>query len=208
MATLRRLNRWRCLIPIAPIFLSFLSGGVSGGGRYAPQSGEIGGILKQLKDEMSANLSALEEEELDRKTNHQGLMKAKTEEISVLTKAIEEKTVRQGTLAVEVEKMKSELSEAERTLLADEQLASKLAGNCTTQASEWEVRQRMRAEELVASQETIKLLNDDDSLELFKETLPSPGPELQERGRPSGTCSAPRFTWISTRQFDIHGPQW
>ena len=70
---------------------------------------------------MSADSSALEEEELGRKDNHQGLMKAKSQEISVLTKTIEEKTVRVGTLAVEVEKMKSVLSVSEKTLLADQE---------------------------------------------------------------------------------------
>ena len=43
--------------------LSFLSGGTSDGG-YATQSGEIDGILKQLINEMSADLRALVEEEL------------------------------------------------------------------------------------------------------------------------------------------------
>ena len=52
--------------------------------------------MKQLKDEITADLNALENEEMDRKkTNCQGLMKAETEKISVLKKAIEEKTVRQ-----------------------------------------------------------------------------------------------------------------
>ena len=146
--------------------LSFLPGGSSDGGRYAPQSGEIVGILKQLKDEMSADSSALEDEELGRKNNHQGLMKAKTQEISVLTKTIEEKTVRVGTLAVEVEKMKSVLSVSEKTLLADQEMASKLE-HCSTQASEWEERQRLRAKELVAIHDTIKLMNDGDSLVFF-----------------------------------------
>ena len=176
--------------------LSFLSGGSSDGGRYAPQSGEIVGILKQLKDEMSAGLLALEEEELGRKNNHQGLMKAKTREISVLTKTIEEKTVRLGTLAVEVEKMKSELSESEKTLLADQELVSKLTGSCSTQASEWEERQRLRAEELVAIHDTIKLLNDNDSLELCKEILPSmttdeaSGQQMEDLPARRAVCSA------------------
>ena len=106
--------------------LSFLSGNVSCGNRYAPQSGEIVGILKQLRDGMSADLSDLEKEKSVQRTNNQGLMKAITEEISVLTKGIGETTVRQGTLAVEVEKLKSEFSEAEKTLLTDKELASKL----------------------------------------------------------------------------------
>ena len=44
---------------------------------------------------------------------------AKTKEISVLAKTIEEQMVRVETLAVEVEKMRSELFEAERALLAN-----------------------------------------------------------------------------------------
>ena len=58
---------------------------------------------------MSADLRALEEEEFDRKTKHQALVKLQIEKIMVLL----------GTLAVEVEKMKSDLFEAKRGLLAD-----------------------------------------------------------------------------------------
>lgn len=99
-----------------PGTLSFLSGGTSDGGRYGPQSGEIVGILKQLMDETSVDLQTLEKEELDQKTNHRSLVKAKTGEISVLAETIEEKGIRVETLVVEVEKMKSELFEAERAL--------------------------------------------------------------------------------------------
>ena len=77
---------------------SFLSGGTSDGGRYGPQSTEIVGILKQLIDETSVDLQTLEKEELDQKTNHRSLMKAKTRE----------------TLEVKVEKMESEHFKAKR----------------------------------------------------------------------------------------------
>merc|ERR1719251_773099 len=46
--------------------------------------------------------------------------------------------------------------------------------SCATKKAEWEERSKTRAEELVALADTIRLLNDDDSLELFKKTLPSP----------------------------------
>ena len=45
--------------------------------------------------------------------SHQGLTNAETEEMSVLTKTFEEKTVRQMSLAIDVEVMESERSEAE-----------------------------------------------------------------------------------------------
>ena len=49
---------------------------------------------------MSADLHALEKEELGQKTDHRTLVKAKTEEILVLAKTIEEKGIRVESLVV------------------------------------------------------------------------------------------------------------
>ena len=69
--------------------------------------------------------------------------------------------------------------------------------------------QRLRAEELVATRVTIKLLNDDVSLELFKETQPSPAlMQVRTSGCRPGANSAQPFAWISTCQLDTHGRQW
>merc|ERR1712136_271492 len=152
--------------------LSFLSGGVRQG--YAPQSGEIIGILKQLKDSMSADLAAAQKAEAERKANHAALVAAKEKEVASLTATIETKLTRQGDLGVEVEGLKGDLAETKNSLAADQALAAKLGLSCGSQSSEWEERQKSRAEELVAIHDTIKLLNDDDALELFKATLPSP----------------------------------
>merc|ERR1712136_258421 len=129
---------------------------------------------KQLKDEMSEDLAAALKAEEDRKANHAGLIAAKKEEIATLTATIETKLTRQGNLAVEVESLKNDVADTQRSLAADQELAAKLAESCSSQSSEWEERQKSRAEELLAIHDTIKLLNDDDALELFKATLPSP----------------------------------
>ena len=63
------------------------------------QNGEIVAVLKRLKYVTSADLTALEKEELDRKTNHQDLTKAKTEDICVVSKSVQEKE----TLALKLE---------------------------------------------------------------------------------------------------------
>ena len=55
--------------------------------------------------------------------------------------------------------------------LQDGELAYKLYGGCAAQASVCEERQRCRAEEVVDSRGNIKLLSDDDNLELFKEAV-------------------------------------
>merc|ERR1719305_2269043 len=54
-----------------------------------------------------------------------------------------------------------------------------LAKNCALKEKEWAEYQKMQAMELTALAETIKILNDDDALELFKKTLPSAASLLQ-----------------------------
>merc|ERR1719375_1479399 len=49
-----------------------------------------------------------------------------------------------------------------------------LKKSCSTKATEYDERVKARSLELVAIAETIKILNDDDALDLFKKTLPSP----------------------------------
>ena len=51
----------------------------------------------------------------DSKTNQQSLTNAETEMVCVVTKTFRVKTVRQKSLAVDVEEMVSELSEAENS---------------------------------------------------------------------------------------------
>jgi hypothetical protein len=63
--------------------LSFLSGTQEEG--YAPQSGEIVGILKQMKDEMANNFKDATAEEESAVTTYNELMAAKGKEVETLT---------------------------------------------------------------------------------------------------------------------------
>jgi hypothetical protein len=66
--------------------LSFLSGSEE----YAPQGGQITGILKTMNDEMSASLADATNAENEAIQAFDSLVAAKTKEINALTKAIEE----------------------------------------------------------------------------------------------------------------------
>merc|ERR1719258_113927 len=101
-------------------------------------------------------------------------MSAKTKEINALGKQIESKTSRVGELGVELVTLKEDLDDTTKSLMEDEAFLKDLEKNCKTKEDEWAVRQKIRAEELLAIADTIKLLNDDDALELFKKTLPTP----------------------------------
>mmetsp|Transcript_5091 Transcript_5091/g.11262 ORF Transcript_5091/g.11262 Transcript_5091/m.11262 type:complete len:566 (-) Transcript_5091:81-1778(-) len=152
---------------------SFLSAPAWGAG-YAPASGEITGILKQMLEEFEGDLEKLTGEEKEAAANFVELKKAKEAEVEALTKAIEEKTARQGELGVELVNMKEDLDDTQKSLAEDKAFLVDLTEDCGTKDKEWEARQKTRSEELLALSETIKILNDDDSLELFKKTLPSP----------------------------------
>jgi chromosome segregation ATPase len=155
--------------------LAFISGTSSEGGSYAPQSGEIVGILKEIKDTMAKDLAEATAAEKDEAEGYTSLMAAKKKEVAALTAAIEEKTVRSGELAVEIVQMKNDLSVTQKALLEDQQFLADLQKNCATKEKEWDEISKTRSEELVALSETIRILNDDDALELFKKTLPSTG---------------------------------
>merc|ERR1719478_2110110 len=91
---------------------SFLSTGTASAGSegYAPQSGEIVGILKQMTDTMNGDINDLVSAEKNAIKVYEALMAAKQKEVNVLTQAIEEKLVRIGKLGVEIVNMKEDLS--------------------------------------------------------------------------------------------------
>jgi len=66
------------------------------------------------------------------------------------------------------------LEETKEALEEDKKFLADLDKNCATKEQEWEERSKTRSEELVALADTVKILNDDDALELFKKTLPTP----------------------------------
>merc|ERR1719183_3094232 len=100
------------------------------------------------------------------------LMAAKEREVKALTKSIEEKMVRVGDLQVEIVEMKEDLEDTAKALLEDKKFLGDFAKNCAKKQEEFDANMKLRSEELVALADTIKILNDDDALELFKKTLP------------------------------------
>jgi hypothetical protein len=100
-------------------------------------------------------------------------MAAKKKEVAALTKMIQEKLERQAALKVSTAEMKNDLGDTAEAIEADKKFLANLEANCAAKEKEWAVRSATRAEELVALADTIKVLNDDDALELFKKTLPS-----------------------------------
>jgi chromosome segregation ATPase len=145
---------------------------LTGKAGYAPQSGEIVGILKTMLDEMDASLADAIAAENAAIAAYEELKAAKTKEINALQAAIESKMTRVGELGVKVAEMVNDLEDTKEDLAESKKFLADLDVNCENKKKEWSLYQKMQGEELLALADTIKILNDDDALELFKKTLP------------------------------------
>jgi len=148
--------------------LSFLSASTD----YAPASGQIIGILKTMSDEMTADLNSATSDETSAVAAFEELMAAKKKEVEALTGMIEDKLVRVGDLGVEIQQMKNDAGDTAEGLVDDKKFLEDLDKNCEVKQKLFDENVKYRSQELVALADTIKMLNDDDALELFKKTLP------------------------------------
>merc|ERR1719443_1373824 len=153
------------------LVLSFLSGKQNPFGDYQSSSGEIVGILKAMKDEMDKDLNGAISDEEKAASGFAELSSAKKEEISAASSAIETKTQRSGELAVSVVTTADDIEDTTKELDDLQSFLANLASQCATKKKEWAERCQVRAEEVAAISEAIKILNDDDALDLFKKTL-------------------------------------
>merc|ERR1719502_1189256 len=106
-------------------------------------------------------------------------MAAKEKEVAAATKAIEEKTARLGETAVKIAESKNDLEDTSEGLAEDKKFLADLQKNCALKTKEWEAYQKTMGEEILAIADCIKMLNDDDALDLFKKTLPSASAFMQ-----------------------------
>merc|ERR1719157_226027 len=146
---------------------------LQGNSEYVPSGGQITGILKTMSDEMTKAFAEAKSSEDAAITAFDELVAAKTKEINALTHALETKMVRTGELAVEIVQMKNDLTDTQEALIEDKAFLQDMEKNCAKKSGEWEEIVKTRSEELLALAETVKVLNDDDALELFKKAIPA-----------------------------------
>merc|ERR1719271_992195 len=151
--------------------LGLLQGKQNPFGDYSAASGEIVGMLKAMKDEMDKELKGAVADEEAAAKGFEELAAAKNDEIAAASEAIESKTVRSGDLAVSVTTTADDIEDTTAEMKETEAFLANLASQCALKKKEWAERQALRAEEISAISQAIKVLNDDDALDLFKKTL-------------------------------------
>mmetsp|Transcript_48318 Transcript_48318/g.138140 ORF Transcript_48318/g.138140 Transcript_48318/m.138140 type:complete len:754 (+) Transcript_48318:71-2332(+) len=130
---------------------------------YAAQSGEIVGILKQLKDEMEADLSEAQKHESARAEEFDVLRKAKTAQIEAGEKMEEQKEDELAKTANELAEAKEDLGQEQAILANNEAFLKNVKVTCADADKNWEERKAARQAEIVAVTETIGILTEDEA---------------------------------------------
>merc|ERR1719337_615872 len=138
---------------------------------YAPQSGEIFGILKQMKETFETNLSSSQKEEMANQKAYEDLKAAKEAEIKAGQEQIDSKTQELADTDEKNAQSKEDLEDTKKSLSADEQFLMMLKEKCSMTDAEWEERQKTRQQEMEAVSKALAILSGDDAHDLFTKTF-------------------------------------
>merc|ERR1719161_1240594 len=152
--------------------MAFLDAG-NGDSEYAPGTGQIIGILKQMKEEFEGNLAGLVKDEENAVAGFAELKASKEKEIEVATEAIESKMGRSGELAVSVVETKNALEDSTEDSADAIKTLDAVKEQCAAKEKEYSAAMKDRADEMSALSQAIGVLNDDDALDVFKKAVPA-----------------------------------
>merc|ERR1712194_556145 len=138
---------------------------------YAPQSGEIFGILRQMKETFEANLSDAQKEEMANQKAYEDLKAAKEAEIAAGQAQIDTKTQELADTDEKNSQAKVDIEDTRNSLAADEQFLMMLKEKCQMTDKEWEERQKTRQLEMEAVSKALAILSGDDAHDLFTKTF-------------------------------------
>jgi len=138
---------------------------------YAPQSGEIFGILRQMKETFESNLSESQKEEMANQKAYEELKAAKEVEINAGQAQVDTKTEELADTDSKNAHAKEDIEDTRGSLSADEQFLMVLKEKCQMTDREWEERQKTRQQEMQAVSQAISVLSNDDAHDLFTRTF-------------------------------------
>jgi len=138
-------------------------------GTYTSQSGEIVGILKNMRDTFKSNLASARASETSSLESYNGLTKIKNDEFDNQKKVHTEADAILGENDNALSTKKTQRSDAETSKANDEEFLAKLIKICADKTSEYEDRKMVRANEDAAIAQAIVILNGDAAFDNFGE---------------------------------------
>jgi hypothetical protein len=177
---------------------------------YAPQSGAIFGIMKQMKESFETNLASSQKEEMTAQAAFQDLKAAKESEIKAGQELLETKEQELADTDEKKAEDEEDLEGTRNSLTADQKFLMNLKETCQNTDAEYEERVKARQEEIKGCSEALAILSSDDAHDTFTSTFNF----LQERMRAQSRkreeaakvlrdagkkLSSPRLTMLASR---------
>jgi len=139
--------------------------------KQEPASGAIFGILKGMKESFEANLATSQKDESTAQNEYGQLKSAKSKEMQAANDQIDANEAELADNNVKLANSKQSLEDTRAQLSADTAFLADLKSKCSTMDEQWEARQKMRADEVTAVAETIKILTDDEAHDTFSRSV-------------------------------------
>merc|ERR1712137_645279 len=130
---------------------------------YTAQSGEIMGVLKQLKEEMEGDLAEAKKLEAERAATFADLRAAKSEQIANGEKMAEQKEDELADTNNALAEAKEDLEQEKKVLAEDRKFLKNAKQICADADKNFEERKAARQEEIKAVAETIAILTADEA---------------------------------------------
>lgn len=136
-----------------------------------PASGEIFGVLKQMKESFETNLKSSQEEEVNAEKEYASLKAAKTKEIAAAEGQIQSKQGQLGDTDEENAQSQQDKKDTETALEADVAFLADLKDKCAVADAEYAARVKVRTEEIAAVSDTIGILTSEEANDAFTKSM-------------------------------------
>jgi len=157
---------------------------VQSGTLYAPQSGEIFGILEAMKESFETNLAASQKQEASEQSGFADLKTTKEAEIKAGQDQVDAKTTELGDTDLKNAQSKQDLEDTTTSLAEDTKFLADLKDKCANMDQEFEERTKTRTLEMAAVSKALEYLSSDEAHALFTKTF---NPSMLQRESTSRT---------------------
>jgi len=137
---------------------------------YAPQSGQIFGILKQMKEDFEVDLGAEQKSEAKSVQEFTDLKASKIAEIDTAKATIVQYDQDLAELGEQNAEALKELEDTQEQMAMDQTFLATMEKKCAGSDEQFEARVKARLAEIAAVEDTIEILNSDTSFEAFDKT--------------------------------------
>jgi len=159
-------------------------------GTYTAQSGEVVGLLKNMRDTFEANLESAEATEKTKAEAYTKFMAVKEASYQDLKDLYDEKQGVMGSNDGDLSSNREQLDEATEAKEEAEGFLEDMRPKCERKAEEFKARNLLRSNEDAAIAVTIGILNKDDAFQAFGKTKAT-------MTGPSGPVAPPEFVQLS-----------